>query len=423
MQADFKKKLPQEVLALLPLTLFFPVGWMYFGLLCFFVAFVVSADFKQKWQTLRQHMMFMPTMLLTAVCLLSLLWNPPADKEYWSHFLHYQAYWLLLPMIAVGSGAWQEKAVRNFFLGALIASTLFYCANWHLLPENTLFRSYIVYQGNKSILLGLLLALASAWMLHDWSVRRTQTLWRLLAFFYVLSALILFSKSRTAALLFFILLVIFLCRNFSFRGWQIVVVLAIATLFGGGLYFAATATAPETCLAKEMHDRYQMNGVEILKNRSICTIQQIRNFGQQGSVSEDGMRLEIYSNTWQLIQQRPWTGHGIGQWLPLYQEKARGMMSETMTTPHNDYLLYWCELGILGLLALLTLWGRQLWQAFRMAKEQYSPYAMPLCMLTVSMMFAGAFNAILRDALFGLALMILLAITLVVDSNKRAQGN
>ena len=64
-----------------------------------------------------------------------------------------------------------------------------------------------------------------------------------------------------------------------------------------------------------------------------------------------------------------------------------------------------------GLFALLALWGRQLYVAFQMARQQ-SYYAMPLCMLTVSMAFSGAFNAVLRDALFGLAMMIMLAIPL-----------
>lgn len=422
MQVDFKKRLPQEVLAFLPLTLFFPVGFMYLGLLCFFVAFVISADFKHKWQLLRHHAMLVPTLALSLVCGFSLISNPPTDKEYWSHFFHYQTYWLLLPMIVVGAGVWQEKAVRNFFIGALIASTLFYAANWGLLPENTLFRSYIIYQGNKSILLGLLLAVASAWMLYDWSVHRTHFLWRLLAFVYVLSALILFSKSRTAALLFFLLLSVFLCRNFSFQRWQLALASVILACAGGGLYLAATAPKPVTCLAKEMQDIHRMNGLEIFKNRSICTVQQVRDFGKQGSVSEDGMRLEIYQNTWQLIEQRPLLGHGIGQWLNLYQEKARGMMSEKMTTPHNEYLLYWCELGVLGLFALLALWGRQLLLAFQMARR-HSPWAMPLCLLTISMMFAGAFNAILRDALFGLAMMILLAIPLAADDRSQTQGN
>ena len=177
--------------------------------------------------------MFLPVLGLTLVCILSFLFNRPNEKEYWTQFLHYQTYWFLLPMIAIGAGSWQQKAVRNFFIGALVASTLFFLAYADLLPENTLFRSYVIYQGNKSILLGLLLALAAAWMLHELLLRRTHRIWRIIAFVYVFAALVLCSKSRTAALLFFLLLAVFACRNFSFRLWQIASVFGIFAVCGG----------------------------------------------------------------------------------------------------------------------------------------------------------------------------------------------
>ena len=59
----------------------------------------------------------------------------------------------------------------------------------------------------------------------------------------------------------------------------------------------------------------------------------------------------------------------MGQWLPLYQEKAKGSVSEKMTTPHNDYLLYWCELGIVGLISLVLTWMWQWRIGFQMSRR------------------------------------------------------
>jgi O-antigen ligase len=174
----------------------------------------------------------------------------------------------------------------------------------------------------------------------------------------------------------------------------------------------AQMPAPTTCLAKEMHDVYKMSGAQILLNRGICTVHQVRDFGQAKQVTEDGMRLELYMNTWQMISQSPWIGHGIGNWLPMYQQKAQGQISEKMTTPHNDYLLYWFELGVTGLLALLAIWGTQLRIARQMVAGVHSERAMLLAMLTVGMIFAACFNAILRDGVFAFAMLILLAIPL-----------
>jgi len=100
------------------------------------------------------------------------------------------------------------------------------------------------------------------------------------------------------------------------------------------------------------------------------------------------------------------------------------MISEEMTTPHNDYLLYTTELGLAGLLALLWIWLSQLRIARHMSQSNHlvqQEYAMLLAMLGVTMMVGGMFNAILRDAVFGMAFMILLAIPLAGLGQKKNQ--
>lgn len=408
----WRQQLPAQILSYLPLTLFFQVGLMYAGLALFLFAWCLSGDWQNKWTRIRSSALLLPVFALSLVSVLISLIHPHSVGEFSSAFSHYQTYWFVFPMLSVGSGMWQQKAIRNFFLGALIAASLFYLNSLGVLPDIKLFKSYVLYEGNKSILLGLLLAIAAAWMLHEWRLRKNFTLWRALSFGYVLIALVLCTKSRTASLLFVLLCGLLVFRNFSFRWWQIGAVAGLLFLTAFSISRVAQLPAPVTCLAKEMHDVYKMSGVQILLNRGICTVHQVRDFGQTKQVSEDGMRLELYMNTWQMILQSPWTGHGVGNWLPMYQQKAQGQISEKMTTPHNDYLLYWFELGLAGLLALLTTWGTQLRIARQMSAKVQSEHAMLLAMLTVGMMFAACFNAILRDGVFAFAMLILLAIPL-----------
>ncbi|MFZ6798599.1 O-antigen ligase family protein [Undibacterium sp. Di24W] len=409
---DWRLQLPAQILSYLPLTLFFQVGLMYAGLLLFLLAWALSGDWQNKLARMKSSTLLLPVIGLSVIsALISLIHTHPVG-EFAAAFSHYQTYWFLFPMLSIGSGGWQQKAVRHFFIGAVIAASLFYLSNLGVLPDIKLFRSYVVYEGNKSILLGLLMAIAAAWMLHEWRLRKNFTLWRAVSFVYVLVALVLCSKSRTASLLFVLLCGLLVFRNFSFRWWQLVAVMALFFAAVFSISRIAQMSAPATCLAKEMHDVYKMSGAQILLNRGICTVHQVRDFGQTKQVSEDGMRLELYMNTWQMISQSPWIGHGIGNWLPMYQQKAQGQISEKMTTPHNDYLLYWFELGIAGLLALLMIWGTQLRIARQMVAGTHSERAMLLSMLTVGMMFAACFNAILRDGVFAFAMLILLAIPL-----------
>jgi hypothetical protein len=420
-QTDWRQTLPQQILSWLPVTLYFQVGLMYAGLVLFLLSWAFSGDWKNKISQIRSSALFVPVLALSVVSVLIGLIHPRPEGEFAAAFLHYQSYCLLFPMLSLRGGAWQNRAVKNFFFGAILAATLFYLNALGALPAIKLFKSYVVYEGNKSILLGLLLAIAAAWMLHEWRLRKNQHAWRALAFIYVLLALVLCAKSRTASLLFILLCGVLVCRNFRFRWWQVLASGAVLTALVFAINYIAHLPSPVTCLAKQMHDVHQMHGAEIMMNRAICTVHQVRDFGQTKQVSEDGMRLELYMNTWQMITASPWIGHGIGNWLPMYQQKAQGQISEKMTTPHNDYLLYWFELGLGGLVALLAIWLTQLRIAFRMVNSEHSERAMLVSMLTLSMMFAACFNAILRDGVFAFAMLILLAIPMAGVSHTTSK--
>ncbi|MBR7799554.1 O-antigen ligase family protein [Undibacterium fentianense] len=411
-EPTWRQRLPAQILSYLPLTLFFQVGLMYAGLLTFLLAWCCSGEWSEKFARIKSSILLWPVVALSVISIVIGLIHPHPNGEFATAWLHYQTYWFLFPMLSVGSGNWQASAVRYFFIGAVIAASLFYLNSFGVLPDIKLFKSYVLYEGNKSILLGLLLAIAAGWMLHEWRVHQNFKLLRFLSFAYVVIALVLCTKSRTASLLFVLLSGLLVFRNFSFRWWQL---LAIGGLFLVAIFFisrVAQMPAPVTCLAKEMQDVYRMRGVQVLINRGICTVHQVRDFGQTQQVSEDGMRLELYLNTWQMVSESPWLGHGIGNWLPMYQQKALGKISEKMTTPHNDYLLYWFELGLGGLLALLGIWLMQLRIARQMMHGEHRQRAMLLSMLSIGMMFAACFNAILRDGVFAFAMLILLAIPL-----------
>jgi O-antigen ligase len=164
-----------------------------------------------------------------------------------------------------------------------------------------------------------------------------------------------------------------------------------------------------------------MNSAEVMLTRSVCTVHQVRDFNKGEKVEADGLRLEIYKNTWELIVEKPLLGHGIANWMPLYQAKTKGLISEEMTTPHNEYLLYCTELGVFGMLALIWIWLKQLIVARQMTAGEHHESAMLLAMLGATMILTGSFNAALRDALFGMAFMILLAIPLAGVQKQQAQ--
>lgn len=423
---------PERILVGLPLLLFFPVGLMYGGVLVFYVLWLCQPDaqiWRQRWQNLRQHALLPYIVFMSASSLLAALWHgKPAQhpEDFWSGLAHYQIYLFALPMLSLSAGIWQQRARQSLYLGAYLAATLFLLNYLQLLPATTLFRSYVEYKGNKSILLALLLALAAAWSLREFSARqenRIAHIWRGLGLVYLVCALCFFSRSRTALLIFLLMAAYWgvqVLRQRGFLGWRIAVLgLALSLATATGIYYLAHLPTPASCEIRTL----QASPWEITKTRVICTVHQVRDYSAGRKVSEDGMRLEIYQHTASLIAEKPWAGHGIASWLGLYQQRAAGTSSASMSTPHNDYLLYWTELGLPGLLALVAIWWRQ-WRMAQQLRRQAQPalnlQADLVAMLTITMVVAASFNALLRDGLFAMAFMILLAVV-ASGVNKSAE--
>ena len=386
--------LPQTILSVLPLTLFFPIGIIYTGVLLFLLSLLFAGDYRTKWLTAKSNPLFWPALVMFIVTCLSALIVGRPPSGFWNGFAHYQVYIFLLFFVSVGAGDWQRRAVTVFFIGALYAATLYYLSLFKLLPAIAPFTNYVIYGGNKSILLGIMLAIAAAWMLYEMTVLPGRRwLWvRIIAFLYVAIALLLLTKTRTASLIFVLLCGFIFLKYFSFSSRGGLWLLGFLLLLG-----VAWQSASD------------------LRTRVMDTIKDVSTFSQGKKVSEEGNRLEIFSITTEIIAERPLLGHGIATWKPLYETRAQGLSSAGMTTPHNDYLLYAAEIGLIGLAVLLWTWGVQLAVAWKIGGE----HGMLLGMLGVAVIVGGMFNAILRDLDFGMPFMILLAIPLAGVMRKR----
>lgn len=387
-QPGFRHNFPAAVMSLLPVTLFFPLGYVYAGMALFLLAVIFSGDYRAKWQRVRTHVLALPIVALTVVSIFAAIFLERPTHEFWSGFYHYQTYLFLLLFICIGAGDWQRRAALVFFAGAIMAATLYYLALAQILPAQKPFISYVIYSGNKSILLGILLGIAAGWMLLELVTQKNYVWWRLAALVYVLLALLFLAKTRTGNLIFFVCVLLIVGRQL--RGmhlsWRTLLVLL-------GLC-AALAIAWQSA--------------DGLRARLVGMVQDVQSFAQGGKVSNDGIRLEMYKITGEMVLEKPLFGHGIATWIGEYQARAKGLMTENMTTPHNDYLLYATEIGLVGLAALLWIWIKQLVIAWKLRGDQ----GMRLAMLTLAMMLGAMFNAIVRDAVFGMAFMILLAIPL-----------
>ncbi|MCF8147143.1 MAG: O-antigen ligase family protein [Sulfuritalea sp.] len=115
-----------------------------------------------------------------------------------------------------------------------------------------------------------------------------------------------------------------------------------------------------------------------------------------------GWRLNAWHRSLEAIQEKPFLGHGVGSWALTVKriegKKGASVFGEgNSSNPHQEYLLWGVELGIVGLLLFLLL-------LFSIAKDalQYStPIQRSIFSVAAVLAVACLFNSVLYDDLIG----------------------
>lgn len=384
-----REHLPGLIFAILPITLFFPIGLMYALIVLYFIAVIAAGNLRDRWADIRRNPVYTPNLLLLAIVLLSAVFLSSGNGYRWSGVIHYLIFIFLLLFATGARESDYRLAKRLLFAGALYAAIVFCFAKAGLLPDWVIFSYYNAYAGNKSISIGIFMAITAAWMLNDaFNATERRQMWLLLAAFaFIQLVVIQFAVTRTGALLVYLLsgLVIIRRMRFDARAAALValalaIIIGLAVSDGVGNRRLQGAAAAARAAAAEQH--------------------------QEGVGTGESNRLQFVRITGQMISERPVLGFGIGGWRQQYPVRAGGMETAMMSTPHNDYLLYGAELGALGLLALGWILAALLRQAWRSGVRNGNA----LMLITVALITGSLFNAMLRDWRFGMPMMLMLAI-------------
>ncbi len=93
--------------------------------------------------------------------------------------------------------------------------------------------------------------------------------------------------------------------------------------------------------------------------------------------SSSSVRIQIYQIAASLIAHNPLLGIGLGQFEQKYQEVAVSVLGMTpfewnMLHPHNIFLAFWLNMGLLGLISFVWMCGKAfLWITERDSKERH----------------------------------------------------
>lgn len=155
-------------------------------------------------------------------------------------------------------------------------------------------------------------------------------------------------------------------------------------------------------------------------------IDESKNYAQQSDVgSSSGWRLNAWHRSLQAMEEKPWTGHGVGSWTPAIKRFEGNTATQNFgaghsSNPHQEFLLWGVELGAGGSILLLAL----LVSVLRDAQQFSSSIRQATLSVLVAIAVACLFNSALYDDLMGdflcVALGLLMALGLRSEANLKA---
>jgi O-antigen ligase len=144
-------------------------------------------------------------------------------------------------------------------------------------------------------------------------------------------------------------------------------------------------------------------GSNRISTRFSQVLHESQDYSQNGDTSSSsGWRLNAWRRSIEAIGQKPWTGYGVGSWTPAVKrldgDKAIADFGVgNSSNPHQEFLLWGVELGVLGSLLLVALFLAMVLDA-----QRFPPSVQRATQTSVAVAaVACLFNSSLYDALIG----------------------
>jgi len=353
-------------------SLVLPTAWVSLFLVLFAVFWVLSGQFKKKWERVRTNPAALASLSLFVLYGVGTLYSQASWQEAISVWNKYHKL-LFIPIIIsfLDDPIWRRRAAEAFLLGMLLVLTISYMKWLGWYPHEHVGQGYFVFKGRiahnifMAFTVYLLLQKAYVDVSRRWLWAAVALLATVNIFFMV--------NSRTGQLILPFVMIFFVIQRL---GWRI----GLGAVLAGSFTFAAAVSMGNP----EQFRLLQINQ-EIETHQSNSSIQ-----------TSSGIRLDFYRNTFELVMEHPWIGWGTGSMRKTYAEHAErnGLALKDVPNPHNEYLLVAQQLGLLGL-AMMIMMG---WLHWRAARELDSVDGGRLQALILVIGIGSLFNSLLLDA-------------------------
>jgi O-antigen ligase len=317
-------------------------------LLLFLVGWIFSGQYRERWLDIRANPAALMALAMYAVILLGVTYTTAPAKDISLHLTKYYKL-LLVPLLfsVLGDRAWQQRCMQAFAAAMLFILISTWLNVWFVLPwsktqqpgwgtSHHVIGDYITQNVMMSFFVLLSLVYSKA---AKTAARRY--IWAAVALLAAISITHL-SQGRTGYLLVAVILVVFIFANLQGKALWI-------ALFGGILFLGASLAS-----SKILTQRFELAVTEAKQS----------DVNNQSSI---GHRLYNYKKTVELISEKPILGWGTGAY---HTQTCRVVEKPEWCEvfswhPHNQFLFFGTDHGMLGILTYLSLIASMVWLALR----------------------------------------------------------
>ncbi len=382
---DFMKKIMEALIIFACFSIAMPTAWVSIASALLLFAWLISGNYSEKFRIIIKNPAALSVLILFCLYLIATVYSSGTFKDSSTFLLKYTKL-LIIPIIisTATTKKVRDYGMNAFLLGAFILLGISYF-KWlgiapmdlglHDLPDNSqgylAFKNRIAHNILMSFLMFVLLCRAY-FIKTQW-----RWIWLVMALLALLDLMYLVGgrSGQVIALSFVIFLPLY------FYGKKIYKYLLIAAI---SIFMLHQQLEP------------------LMPGRLLETSQEVSEHKSDEHLTSAGIRLEMYKNTLLLIKQSPLIGYGTGALRFEYNNLTNNQdtLLKDVPNPHNQYLLTFFELGIIGLAALFYMFY-SLWQYSNIIARSDKYAGMYLKGVVLTIAIGAMFNSLLLDATEG----------------------
>lgn len=309
---------------------------------------IASGPTRVEIRSLRGHPLVLAAIVLFALCAAGLFYGEGTAESGLTYLKKYLDLLLVPVFVLLFRDAPTRRAgIRAFEVAMLLTLVASYLLATGVLPWTKPFTANVISGATAfklQIAHGTFMAVASylfAERARTGTSTAARVLWGTACGLAAVNVLFMVS-GRTGYLVLFALAMVFWWRILGARG----------------LVAAMTALAIAIALA--------MSGSNNFSDRVRLAGSEARAWEYGAGIGTSiGDRLNFYTTTTRVIREDPLFGVGLGGFPEAYRLQTEGTKIVPTQNPHNQYLLFWAQLGVVGLVAFLVL----LWALWRCSRR------------------------------------------------------